>query len=226
MGRLRSVLQTYRTWYHRLNETQQKLFVHRVKKFVKGKRFLGRSVKVTDELKVLVSSAAVQISLGLKKYMLPHFKTIILYPDSYFSHISGRYHQGEVHLGGAIVLSVDDFMKGMQDPGDGFNTGIHEFAHALYFENFIQNEDYLFIDRKEFAEWHGEAGAYMAKVASGAADFIRTYAADNVQEFFAVSTEHFFEQPMAFSEHLPHLYARMCKLFNQDPAATLALHRA
>ena len=38
----------------------------------------------------------------------------------------------------------------------------------------------------------------------------------NLEEFFAVSVESFFERPVAFKKNMPELYACMCNLLNQD----------
>ncbi|TXI82845.1 MAG: hypothetical protein E6Q44_00750, partial [Flavobacteriales bacterium] len=43
----------------------------------------------------------------------------------------------------------------------------------------------------------------------------------NQAEFFAVAVEYFFEQPVAYQERLPELYACMRALLRQDPARTV-----
>jgi hypothetical protein len=38
-----------------------------------------------------------------------------------------------------------------------------------------------------------------------------------MREFFAVSVEHFFEDPSGFAKELPLLYQHLCVLLHQDP---------
>ncbi|MCB9336447.1 MAG: zinc-dependent peptidase, partial [Flavobacteriales bacterium] len=43
------------------------------------------------------------------------------------------------------------------------------------------------------------------------------YAATNMEEFFAVSVEHFFEAPDEFKVSLPDLYTQLSIMLNLDP---------
>ena len=137
-------LEKYFHYYRELSDGDKPKFVERTKEFARTKQFIPRQgAEVTDEVRAIVSAVAVQVSFGLKKFLLPHFKTIIMYPDSYYSIVTRRYHRGEVNMGGAVVLSWRDLLMGLKDPHDNFNVGIHEFAHAVFFENLIKNEDYM-----------------------------------------------------------------------------------
>ena len=216
---IHSTLSQYFYFYNLLSDADKMVFQKRVQDFIKGRLFISRLAEreVADEIKILVAAVAIQITFGLRKYMFPHFNTIIIYPESYFSHINKRYHKGEINLQGAIVISLKDFLLGLKDPHDSFNIGIHEFAHAVYFENYIQNEDYLFIDGKIFDDWFSTAEKAIPVIANELNSFIRDYAYTNKQEFFAVCAEYFFEMPETFKKLLPDLYIRLTKVFNQDP---------
>ena len=48
--------------------------------------------------------------------------------------------------------------------------------------------------------------------------YLRAYAFTNEYEFFAVSIEHFFEDPKGMKAAHPDLYDCLKKLINQDPA--------
>src|SRR2546427_307586 len=52
---------------------------------------------------------------------------------------------------------------------------------------------------------------------SGIPTLLDTYGATNPAEFFAVSTEAFFERPHALRARHPKLYAELQKYFQQDP---------
>ena len=51
----------------------------------------------------------------------------------------------------------------------------------------------------------------------GHESLFREYGATNIHEFFAVSSENFFERPNAFFAYDPNLYLSMTKIYNQNP---------
>ena len=57
----------------------------------------------------------------------------------------------------------------------------------------------------------------MALLRANENHFFRKYAFENMEEFFAVAVENFFERPKQFSEQLPHFYQVLTSLFYQDP---------
>jgi hypothetical protein len=52
---------------------------------------------------------------------------------------------------------------------------------------------------------------------SGIATLLNTYGATNPAEFFAVSVEAFFEQPLALRGRHPNLYSELQHYFQQSP---------
>ena len=90
--------------------------------------------------------------------------------------------------------------------------------HAIYFENFKANEDYLFMDKNAIREFEKLSKQEMKQMETDEDHFIRAYGSTNKEEFFAVSTEHFFEQPKQFKEEHPEIYHLLTRIYNQDPA--------
>ena len=173
--------------------------------------------KITDEMKALIAGAAIQLTFGHPSIYFTHFKRILVYPDSYYSEISQRYHKGEVNMGGLIVLSWKNFVEGYADNEDGRNLGLHEMAHALHLENAITNEEYGFLDDNVLRAWTDLCFSEIEKMKEGKSDFFRAYAITNSQEFFAVAVENFFERPGEFHDWNPKLYDTLIKILNQDP---------
>jgi hypothetical protein len=68
-------------------------------------------------------------------------------------------------------------------------------------------------------EWRTLAEVEAARLRAGNGRLFRAYAGTDQAEFFAVAVEYFFEQPGSFKTQLPELYACMCELLRQDPAA-------
>ncbi len=129
------------------------------------------------------------------------FRTILVYPDTYYSTISRKYHKGEVNPAwGIIVLSWRNFVEGYVDPGDSINLGLHEMAHALRLENMIRNGEYRLSGRKPVEEWEVLSLQELYKIRKGESHFFRGYAGADEEEFFAIAVENFFERPQEFWE--------------------------
>ena len=174
---------------------------------------------MTDEMKVLISASAIQLTFGFPKVRLSHFRNILVYPDAYYSTINRTYHRGEVNPRlSAIVLSWKSFVEGYIDE-DGRNLGLHEMAHALRLENKITNDEYDFLDAGALHDWELRATHTMREIDEGREEFFREYGAVNREEFFAVAVENFFERSALFSEKHPLTYSTLCNLLRQDPAS-------
>lgn len=207
-------------YYRKLNFPNRKKFEYRLKYFLKHKDFYGKeNMEITDEMKILVGAAAVQVTFGFQVMQLPFFNKIILYPRAYRSRNTQLKHKGEISSSGTIVFSWEDFLKGYQISDDGVNVGLHEMAHALQMEDIISNEEYSFLDEEVLDRWQVLAGREIERIRKGENKFLRQYAATNQEEFFAVCVEQFFEQPGAFKKQLPQVYTTLAELLQQDPLA-------
>lgn len=193
-------------------------FLDRTSEFISSKEFSPRKgLLLTDEMKVLVSASAIQVTLGLKQYLFDNFPRIVIYPEQYLSKQTNKYHKGDVNLGGVIALSWHDFREGYDNSVNNRNLGLHEMAHAVRFDKFRGDYDEFF--SAYFDKWSRIAKAEFDNVrAENASSIFRDYAGTNMNEFFAVCVEHFFETPGKFRDELPELYRHTCILLNQDPS--------
>jgi MtfA peptidase len=183
------------TFYKGLSVTEKREFEKRVRSFIDNKTFLpaGTLPEVTTEMKVLISAAACQITFGFKHIILRSFSKIIVYPDDYYSQLNQAYHQGEVNLAGAIVLSWKNFTKGYEQKSDGINLGLHEMAHAMRIENTLRNGEYGFIDKKLLRNFDVEAQKILHSNIES--PYLSEHALSNTQELFATCVELYFERP-------------------------------
>lgn len=206
-------------YYNLLSLKDKQVFERKLRNFIASKQFIPRQFpEVTDEMKVLISAAAVQLTFGLPRVFLRHFSKIVIYQDTYYSQINKTYHKGEVNPAfGIIVLSWKNFAQGYADPTDSLNLGIHEMAHALHLENVIVNDEYNFLDRDLLRLWESLVDKELRQYKSGGEHFFRKYAFTDEHEFFAVAVENFFEKPEDFKEQKPELYYTLAGLLNQDP---------
>jgi MtfA peptidase len=206
------------SYYRNLSVMQKTKFRKRVEEFIKAKSFEGRQkLEVTWQMKVLISSAAIQLTFGLDEYILPYFSRIIIYPQKYLSPETGTFNRGEVHTKGILVLSWEDFSKGYGNEDDKLNVGIHEFAHALNLSD-MMNEPTDGFFAAYFDKWYAYARIELDRIRKGESVFFRRSSIQSIPEFFAVSLEHYFEEPESFKEDRPELYYHTCRLLNQDPA--------
>ncbi len=215
----RKILQKNCTYYRQLPSARKSAFERKVQRFIMLKRFVPRQLThVTVEMKVLISAAAVQLTFGLPNVYLRHFRTILVYPDTYYSTISRKYHKGEVNPAwGIIVLSWRNFVEGLANPNDSINLGLHEMAHALRLENMIRNAEHGFLNEKLMSRWEILSLRELSKIRKGENHFFRDYAGADEEEFFAIAVENFFERPVEFQEQMPDLYRVLCQILNQDP---------
>lgn len=215
----REYLENHFPFFKSLPKKSQEIFLKRVAYFITAKKFIPRQLtEVTTEMKVLISAAAIQLTFGFPHLSLSYFTNILVYPDTYYSAISKKYHKGEVNPRlKAIVLSWKYFVEGYLKK-DGRNLGLHEMAHALRLENRITNQEYDFLDADILKEWEVRAQRTMEEIQNGTEHFFRQYGATNNEEFFAVAVENFFERPTLFLEKHPKTYQTLCRLLKQDPA--------
>lgn len=214
----KSTLQKHFDFYAKLPEISKRTFEYRVMTFRSLTEFIPREMaEVTEEMEILISASAVQLTFGFDDVFLDHFVRIIVYPDQFFSTEGQRYHKGEVNpRAKAIVLSWKHFVEGYAF-NEGVNLGLHEMAHALQLENIILNDEYGFMDSNDIREWQTLAAAEIEKIISPEESFFRAYGGVNQAEFFAVAVENYFERPKEFQKYNDKLYRTMCRLLKQDP---------
>jgi Mlc titration factor MtfA (ptsG expression regulator) len=122
---------------------------------------------------------------------------------------------------GTMVLAWDAAKYGAADPADGKNLVLHEFAHQLDFENYAADGAPALATRAQQLSWREvmrtEFASLRAADETGIPTLLDTYGATNPAEFFAVSTEAFFERPYALRARHPNLYAELQRYFCQNP---------
>ena len=212
-----SVISRHFRYYNRLGLDEQRKFLFRTFLFQHSKNFHYIEVQQTAEMPILVSAAAVQLTLGLDKFKLNYFDDIFILRDDYHYGFYSRPFMGHVDQTG-IYLSWDNFMRGISGETANCNVGLHEMAHALAYVNFITQteEDKHF--KKEFPNFSKVARPIFTSMQqAGDRNLLGDYAATNYHEFWAVAVEIFFESADQFRQELPELYEAMATVLNQDP---------
>lgn len=217
-GELDKFFSKYFHYYNQLSKKHRTKFIFRANDLAHNIRIIGKqNFEITEEVRLFVVAAQVQLTFGFRNYTFPMFRTIIIYPDSYQNPMTGNMHDGEVNPRGIIVLSWKKLVKGHIIPDDKLNLGLHELAHALMHTiKHSQNHELgldLFLDK--VIKLSREE---IKKIKSSGHHFFRDYAGANIYEFFAVAIEYFFEVPNELKKELPLLYGYISKLLKQNPA--------
>ena len=203
-------------YYNRLSLEDQRRFLFRTFLFRKARRFHYLEVKESAEMPILISAVAIMLTFGLDKYMLNYFNDIYVLKDDYHYGFYSKPFMGHVDQSG-IYLSWDNFIKGITGQTPNSNVGLHEMGHALAYVTFITEteEDKHF--KKEFKNFSKVARPIFTSMQEGNRNLLGDYAAVNYHEFWAVSVEIFFENPVCLRHELPQLYEAMVSLLRQDP---------
>jgi Mlc titration factor MtfA (ptsG expression regulator) len=208
------ILEKYFPYYRNLEQHLQFRFFDRTTKFMYSKDFLIYSNEPFKEMPVLISAAAVQISFGLDEFELPHYKYIRVHREEYFADHSLRILAGNVE-GDCITLAWTHLLKGFYDYEDGSNVGLHEMAHALYYQEMIVEKDEPdFINHFSLLMNDGE-GVLQQKQCPY--NLYSAYAFTNLQEFWAVSVELFFEKAHPLQKAYPNIFYHLQNLLKQNP---------
>ncbi len=212
---LSEFLEQTSAYYRMLNEHDKKIFEKRILKFIRLKKFIPKEgIQISDEMKVLVASKAIQVTFGYPYINLNYLRRIYMYPRAYKSETDYFYH-GETSTEGYVKFSWQNFLEGEYDTEDGVSLGLHEFSHALHIENNIRNEYFLFINPFLLVRLRQGYETLKPEILSFKTP-IRHYGVTNYEEFFAVCVEVFFEQPQALYEYNDGLYELMTKILRQD----------
>lgn len=205
-------------FYNSLDAPGKEKFIIRLKKFIALKTFIIHDTSGFKEMPILVSATAVQICFGLDKYLLPNFNIFNIYPCEFIgTYPSIRILIGNV-TGNTINLSWKHLLDGLNAKTDGQNVGVHELAHALYYQTFIieKNVDREF--RDTFIDFDSNGNKVYDLEKSAGQGLYSDYAMKDFQEFWAESVDIFFEKPLQMKALYPELYLVMSDLLNQDPA--------
>ena len=173
------------------------------------------------------------LALGIEAYT--GWRSVIVYPGGFVSRgtsvdETGVEHEweeersGESWFQGPIVLSWEDVAASGRL--EGYNVVIHEMAHKLDMLNGDANGFPPLHTEMDGAAWYrvfSEAFEDLCvRVDAGEETGIDEYAAEEPGEFFAVTSEYFFELPEVLDECYPKVYAELRAFYRQDPIDRIA----
>ena len=213
-------------FYRNLDDSEKRRFENDVRIFIDEQNIYGeRGAAVDDEVKVLIGASAAILGFGLPEWEWPNLRDIVVYPAAFnedYETGEGEHILGMVHHSGPIIFSQRDLKHGFKDPKDGLNVGLHELAHVMDMADGAADGVPAGISWIAAAPWVKTVADRLLKLRSGCCrKILRSYAATDEAEFFAVAVEAFFENPARLYEQDNELYEMLSEYFNQDPVNRL-----
>ena len=220
----------------RLPADQQLRLKKLMQVFLAEKPILGcAGLTVTDEMRVTIAALACLPLLGKSRGFYPELRQLLLYPGAFVVerpvNVGGvqmeqrRALAGESWAQGQVLLAWDHVLRDAAHPGDGRNVVVHEFAHQLDQAKGFANGAPPLANARDYARWsvvmQNEYDALRARVAYGdeAEGLIDAYGATDPAEFFAVTSEVFFERGAELAYWHPALYAELRRYYAVETAA-------
>lgn len=217
-----------------LSTDDKKELINHTKILLNEKHFVGaHDLTVTDRMKFLICAQAAILLLHRQTDYFPNVSNIVLYESSFASMVDEgiggdvyiQKYQSRVgesnYRTGTVVLSWTSTFEGAQNPSDGHNVVLHEFAHQLDSETGSTNGAPLLSSNTAYRVWAKEMTKDFYElqhdIKKHQKSFIDQYGATNPAEFFAVLTEAFFEKPKGLKRHHPELYTVLSNFYKQDP---------
>ncbi len=200
--------------------------------FMEEKSFeaCGSLDELTEEMCVTIAGQACLLLVNGRCGVYDKLTTILVYEDMYSAgtqqNQDGTVGKGGTRLGeswekGTVILSWKHSLRGPAIANDGQNLVIHEFAHQLDQWDGVADGAPLRAFVNEHKDWSKnfqEAFEKHAKrLKAGRKLVIDSYGATNPAEFFAVSTETFFEKPKKLLNRYPAIYKELKSFYMLDP---------
>ncbi len=216
-----------------LPRKDQKELLKHMQVFLKEKKIIAcGGLDLTDEIKIIIAANACLLLLHRNTDYFPNLSTILVYPKPYNSKQMQMHPHGwmvqedEVLLGeswahGTIVLTWSEIKRDSKKHNDGKNLILHEFTHQLDDENTASEGVPMFENNQQTLAWARvftkEYESLITDVMQNKKTLLDEDGANSPAEFFAVTTEAFFEKPVRLKQKHPELYDCLKSFFKQDP---------
>ncbi len=227
--------------YGGLSAAKKERLRARVVEFLGSKSFEGcGGLELTEEMMVTVAGTASLLMMNRPGPLFPALFTVLLYPsvfraryveetDSGIVHESAPETLGESWESGSVILAWDAVRPGDRNHTLGQNIILHEFAHQLDLDDGAEDGAPKLDSREAQRTWAQvfqeafEERKWMRRM--GHRCVLDDYAATHPAEFFAVSTEVFFERPARLERTFPRLYSELKRYFRFDPASVAGVDK-
>lgn len=188
-------------------------------------------LEVTPEMKATIAAQVGFLVRGLGEYHFDHLHSILIYPDILWQKNmvsqGGIVNEdptaviGEAWRSGPVRLVWPHVVAGGRHEHDGRNVVFHEFAHVLDGEDQFLDGTPQLDSGDLYQRWETTIQREFADLTEAVRHHRRTvidsYGATNIAEFFAVSTECFFEIPEQMAAHHPEWFGLLKEFYKVNP---------
>lgn len=210
-------------FYNALNAAEKQLFEFKIQEFLLNTRITGIKTNVTVEDNILVAASAIIPIFSFKEWRYTNLTDVLLYPEMFNDKFetSGEERRilgmvGTGYMDGKMILSKKALHFGFKNESDKKNTAIHEFVHLIDdMDGLIDGIPAILLEKQYTIPWIDLINKKIDEIYENQSD-INPYGATNKQEFFAVTSEYFFERPKLLKQKHPELYSLLEQIFNQD----------
>lgn len=212
-------------FYNALNTEEQKQFEYRIQEFLLNHKVTGVKVDISTTDKVLVAASAIIPVFGIKHWRYLHLNEVLLYPQRFNHNFettgNDRSILGMVGTGfmeGTMILSKPALHLGFSNESDKKNTAIHEFIHLIDKQDGeIDGVPDVLLAKQYTLPWLDLINQKIDLIYENKTD-INPYGGTNRAEFFAVTSEYFFERPKLLERKHPELYNLLEEIYDHDMA--------
>jgi len=215
-------------YYNSLSDDDKQRFENDILTFLNKVRINGVDTGVNDIDRLLVASSAVIPIFGFPEWKTyPNLDEVLLYPDTFneesFETVGKQRDVlgmvGTGFMNREMILSKPALHRSFEQSGRN-NVGIHEFVHLLdKLDGSTDGIPKYLLERKYLLPWIKLMHSEMQRIRAEHSD-INPYGAVSEQEFLAVASEYFFQNPEKFKHHHPELFNMLENIFNQYPEKT------
>lgn len=216
----RSVLSECSAFYRHLDPEARQRFERDIQMFLADFNVKGtRGAELDMRTRLLVAAGIATLIHGRPDWEPPVRDGIVVYPGQRFNrdYESGKgWMAGQASYNGPLIVTKGSLEHSFRDPHDGYNVIFHELAHYFDLEDGTADGVPAFLPSEGIFAWKEIIYQEWEKVNRGQS-FLDAYAGVNEAEFFAVSTEFFFEKPWVMAQKNPALYKALKEFYNLDP---------
>jgi Mlc titration factor MtfA (ptsG expression regulator) len=229
----RDVLAASLPWVPRLDAPTRAHLFDLAARFLAGKSITPvHGLTLDDDQRLQLAALCCLPLLRFGEQGLAGWSQVIVYPGAFRVH--RRHHDedtgvvaewaeelvGESWDRGPLVLSWDDVRSDLAEPEEGFLLVVHEMAHKLdALDGAMDGTPPLPAawQRDWARDFQAAYDAFRARVDAGDDTAIDDYAAEDPDEFFAVTSEYHFTAPALLAREMPAVAAHLQRFYGDSP---------
>jgi hypothetical protein len=202
-------LESFSSFYQKLNDQQKKKFEERIFIFKRAKSFkliAGETMEMPEDFKIAIASQAVQLTLNLDDFLFKNFDNFFAYKHPFPSPKIQSLHSVEVDFEDNLaIFNMEMLINSINEQNRFFNIGIYIFSYIFS----VQNKIFFKILPDEIF-WEK-----VKNISGFNRETILLYTGYEPDQFsFLVSI--FFINNENFKKELPQIYEDISRIFNYD----------